>query len=294
MGKKTPLDGVSRPILSEAMQTETRHEELFIGVDAEHIDHARAALSRRAIIERALIGLALTGGVAALLSGCGSSRKTNAPGSTAALPNPRWPIEDVGAEQRRPTPSAFPRQNVVPPPPDLAGMGVIPRAEWARGAPIRGRMNLADRPFNRITVHHDGIDAFTSTSREAAARRVEQIRQSHLNRRGEPFGDIGYHYLIDPAGRVWQGRDTSWQGAHVARQNEGNLGICVLGNYNRQSPNRAQCAAVDRFVKAQMSRYGVGINNVFVHRELAQTECPGSSLKAYMDATRRRGMSATA
>lgn len=256
------------------------------------------AVSRRAMLERGLAGLVIVGGVsgmASLLGGCGSSGKRgNAAGSTAALPNPRWPIEDVGAEQVRPTPSPIPRQNVVPPPPDLAGMGVIPRSEWARGAPIRARMNLADRAFYRITVHHDGIDAFTSTSRDAAIRRLEQIRQSHLNRKGEPFGDIGYHYLIDPAGRVWQGRDTSWQGAHVAGQNPGNLGICVLGNYNRQSPNRAQCAAVDRFVKSQMSRYGVGLNNVYVHRELAQTECPGRSLKAYMDATRRAGMSATA
>ncbi|MFM9958222.1 MAG: peptidoglycan recognition family protein [Phycisphaerales bacterium] len=280
------------------MQPETRDFDVSIlsesGVDSGELERAREAISRRRLIERGVIGLLLAGGAGMLFSGCGGSKRGGASASTAALPNPRWPIEDVGAEQLRPTPSPLPRQNVVPQPPDLAGMGVIPRTEWARGDPIRPRMNLADRPFNRITVHHDGIDAFTSTSREAAARRVEQIRQSHLNRRGEPFGDIGYHYVIDPAGRVWQGRDTAWQGAHVAKQNEGNLGICVLGNYNRQSPNRAQCAAVDRFVKSQMSRYGVMVNNVKVHRDLAQTECPGASLHRYMIETRRRGMSATA
>lgn len=251
-----------------------------------------AGLSRRELLERSVVGLLVGGALASLISGCAGGAKKTA--SAGTLPDPRWPIEDVGREQLRPVPDPFPRNNVVPPPPDLASGDIIPRSAWARGGPIMSRMNRADRAFSRITVHHDGIDAFTTTSRDAAARRLEQIRQSHLNRKGEPFGDIGYHYLIDPAGRVWQGRDTSWQGAHVAGQNPGNLGICVLGNYNQQSPNRAQCAAVDRFVRMQMQRYGVGIQNVKVHRELAQTECPGRSLKAYMDATRRKGMSLTA
>lgn len=251
-----------------------------------------AGLSRRALLERGVMGLVLGGALASMLSGCAGGSKRTA--SAATLPDPKWPIEDVGREQLRPTPDPFPRNNVVTAPPDLASGDIIPRSAWARGAPIMSRMNRADRAFYRITVHHDGIDAFTSTSRDAAAHRLEQIRQSHLNRKGEPFGDIGYHYIIDPAGRVWQGRDTSWQGAHVAGQNPGNLGICVLGNYNRQSPNRAQCATIDRFVRSQMQRYRVGVGNVKVHRELAQTECPGRTLKAYMDATRYKGMSATA
>jgi len=260
---------------------------------AEALESAlRRGMSRRELIERGLLGFLMAGGVASLLSGC-ASNKAKGSQAVAALPNNKWPMEEVGREQFKPIPNPIPNRNVVPKPLPDSGE-VIPRSAWAGGAPVTSRMNRAERPFYRITVHHDGTSAFTSTSRDDAARRIEKIRQAHLNRKGEPFGDIGYHYLIDPAGRVWQGRDTSWQGAHVAGQNPGNLGICVLGNYNRQSPNRAQCAAVDRFVKSQMSRYGVGLNNVYVHRELAQTECPGRSLKAYMDATRRAGMSATA
>lgn len=248
-----------------------------------------AGLTRRELIERGLFGLLLAGGAAMLLGGCSSGSKR---AGSAALPNPRWPIEDVGREGPRPAQTYLPKQT-VPQPLDIP-TDVIPRSQWARGNPILSRMNRADRRFDRITIHHDGIDAFTSTSREAAARRLEQIRQAHLNRKGEPFGDIGYHYAIDPAGRVWAGRDTAWQGAHVAGQNPGNLGICMLGNYNRQQPNGAQRAALDRFVRFQMSRLNVAIGRVKTHKELAQTECPGVSLQSYVVATRRVGMKATA
>jgi hypothetical protein len=260
---------------------------------AEELHEAlRAGLSRRELIERGLLGLLMAGGIASLLSGCSSGTKGGS-GQLSGLPNTKWPMEEVGKNQYKPTPSPLSKNNVVRPEPPENG-AVIPRSAWAGGEPITRMMDRADRAYNRITVHHDGTTAFTTTSRDAAARRLEQIRQAHLRRPKEPFGDIGYHYLIDPAGRVWQGRDTSWQGAHVAKQNEGNLGICMLGNYNLQQPNGAQRAALDRFVRTQMSYYGIGINQVRTHRELAQTECPGSSLQMYMVATRRAGMSATA
>lgn len=264
-------------------QARPRHEALD--------DALRHALSRRELIERGLLGLLVAGGVASLLSGCSSGNKGGS-SRLAGLPNTKWPMEDVGKNQYKPTPSPLSKNNTVRP--DLPDASIIPRTAWAGGAPIQRLMNRADRSFNRITVHHDGTTAFTSTSRDAAARRLEQIRKAHLNRKGQPFGDIGYHYLIDPAGRVWQGRDTSWQGAHVAGQNPGNLGICMLGNYNLQQPNGAQRAALDRFVRAQMSYYAIGVNQVKTHQELDQTECPGRSLQGYMLATRRVGMSATA
>lgn len=150
------------------------------------------------------------------------------------------------------------------------------------------------KPYFRITLHHDGMDAFASTDRAAAAARLEQIRQAHLNRPGEPFGDIGYHYLIDPAGRVWQGRPLQWQGAHVARTNEGNLGVCCLGNFMQQRPSQAQLVALDRFVAAQMKHYRIPPGRVYTHRELGQTLCPGDNLQPYIADSRRSGAIALA
>lgn len=248
-------------------------------------------MSRRELIERGVFGLLLLGAAGSLLSGC-SSGGSGSSGATV-LPNPRWPMEDPGREQTRTPPPINSAKAACPSPLDIP-TDVIPRSAWARGGPIYSRMNRADRAYDRITIHHDGIDAFTSTSRDSAARRLEQIRQAHLNRPKEPFGDIGYHYLIDPGGRVWQGRELTWQGAHVQSQNPGNLGICMLGNYNLQSPTPTQRAALDRFVRAQMARYNIPVTRVATHMELAQTQCPGRNLQSYVKLTRSRGMTATA
>lgn len=245
---------------------------------AEHL-----RLSRRALLRRGVQSALLLASGSALLTGCASSGYSS---GGAGLPSPLWPAdgatEDRGLAQRAPWKPLEKDQFSIP-------AGVIPRSRWARGEPIPARMTRADRPFTRITVHHDGMSAFTSTSEEDAARRLESIRQAHLGRRPEPFGDIGYHYLIDPAGRVWQGRPTSWQGAHVSRQNPGNLGICMLGNFNQQAPNGAQTAALNRFVAEQMHRYNVSARNVYTHQELMPTACPGRSLQRYMVDARRAG-----
>lgn len=150
------------------------------------------------------------------------------------------------------------------------------------------------KPYYRITIHHDGMDTFTSTDRGSAAARLEQIRNAHLNRAGEPFGDIGYHYVIDPAGRVWQGRPLEWQGAHVRATNEGNLGICCLGNFMKQHPSDAQLRALDSFVASQMARYRVPPNRLYTHRELGSTECPGNNLQPYVVRSRSAGAMARA
>ena len=133
------------------------------------------------------------------------------------------------------------------------------------------------------------MQPFTSTSTEAASARLESIRRSHLQRRPQRFGDIGYHYAIDPAGRVWCCRPLGYQGAHVAGQNPGNLGIVVLGNFDRQSPNRAQKAAILAFLSSQSNQYSVPVSKIRTHQELAATACPGKSMQRFMVNIRGNG-----
>ena len=141
-------------------------------------------------------------------------------------------------------------------------------------------------PIRRITMHHDGMSAFTDTTMTAASQRLESIRRAHLRRKPQRFGDIGYHYAIDPAGRVWQCRELTWQGAHVKNQNPGNLGILVMGNYDRQSLTTRQQQAVLAFVSGQMRQYGVPASRLHTHQELAPTACPGRSLQSFMVSSR--------
>lgn len=161
----------------------------------------------------------------------------------------------------------------------------IPRSDWAHGVPRDGLASPMGSP-ELITIHHEGGPTdFDSTSRAAAARRIESIRRFHVVDRG--WADIGYHYLIDPAGRIWEGRPLTLAGAHVRDRNPGNIGICVLGNFERQRPTPAQLTAVLLLVTSLQREHSIADERVFLHADLGDTACPGRHLRS---ALRRTGI----
>ncbi|MFZ4572788.1 MAG: N-acetylmuramoyl-L-alanine amidase [Phycisphaerales bacterium] len=235
-------------------------------------------LFRRELLKR---GLAL-GGVA-LVAGCQSSPRAE---SAATLPGPVWPDEAyVGGSTQPNVPPPAP--GVSTPQPTNRPVGVIPRSAWAKDQP---RWNLT-KPMNgvsRITVHHEGDAVYTARTQSTVARRLEGIRQYHRSK-GKEWADIGYHYIIDPAGRVWEGRPISVEGAHVAKTNDHNLGVMVLGNFDRQSPTGDQLSSLVGFVRSQMLRYRVPTSRLYTHQELRPTACPGRNLQSFMNSVRNRG-----
>ena len=201
------------------------------------------------------------------LAGCGTKKLTS------TLPSPIWSSSQSSSLENSAQPVTLPEPN--------SSIGAITRSTWAKGQPIPRNMNRM-LPARYITIHHDGMTPFTSTSKYSAASRLEIIRKSHLRRDGGRWGDIGYHFAIDPAGRLWQGRPLMWQGAHVRARNEGNIGVVVLGNYERQSVNRAQIAAIESTLRSLMKKYSVSVSKVRTHQEWAATACPGKSLQQVM------------
>ncbi len=206
---------------------------------------------------------------------------------SAGMPTPPRPSGQQPPEPRIATP--YPTQ-----PPSGGGgitpttpQGVIRRSSWTRAGVARPNEIFQLRNVTRITIHHEGVTPFTTTSEDATRQRLEIIRRGHVTVRG--WADIGYHYLIDPAGRIWEGRNIQYQGAHVKDQNEGNLGIMVIGNFEKQTPNAAQTSTLTRFVASQMRQYRVPVSRVFTHRELAPTECPGRNLQQYLVMARASG-----
>ncbi|MBC8310327.1 MAG: N-acetylmuramoyl-L-alanine amidase [Planctomycetes bacterium] len=233
--------------------------------DFLNIDSAQCTLARRAF----LVASALT------LAGCGTKKMTS------ALPSPIWSSSTDSNLLIQTKDAILPESNI--------SFGAISRSTWAKGHPIPTNMKRM-LPTRYITVHHDGMSAFTSTAKSSAASRLETIRKSHLRRDGGRWGDIGYHFAIDPAGRLWQARPLKWQGAHVKAKNEGNIGVVVLGNYERQTVNRAQTAAINSALRTLMNSFKVPVSRVRTHQEWAATACPGKSLQRVMVGIRGRSL----
>jgi len=224
-------------------------------------------------------GLALGG---LLLAGCQGN-------STAKLPGPSWPSmrDQGGAIVAKPAPApAVARVERAP----ISTTAVTPRSQWTRSGVARPRDINPMNGITRITVHHSGISSTSLRSSTAVARELDNIRAGHV---GRGWADIGYHYVIDQQGKIWEARGIQYQGAHVENNNEHNLGIMLLGNFDQQSLSPQSTAALESFVRAQMSRYNVPVSRVYTHRELRPTACPGRSLQSFMVRARGNGGSLT-
>jgi hypothetical protein len=221
-------------------------------------------------------GVVLTG---MFLVGCASRRLGE------GFPQPRWPDQQAASVASGGNTTWYPpvtqSQHHVPTP---SSDKILPRSAWTRGTP-RWSLSKPMHGVQRITIHHDAMNASGLSGQRAAAARMEKVRRSHLDR-GPTWVDIGYHYVIDPDGRVWEGRPASIEGAHVSATNEHNLGIMLMGNFQEHRPTQAQLTTLDNFVAFQMRQHRVPISRVFTHRELKPTECPGRFLQPYCEQTR--------
>jgi len=193
----------------------------------------------------------------------------------------------------------LPQNNLKPPVanPVAASNGIIPRSSWAHGGPIMSRIT----PLNGvqyITFHHSGdSNPFTATDTASVAVHLESIRQFHTNpvtsdpkTTGRAWGDIAYHFGIDPAGRIWELRSLQYQGSHVKGRNPHNVGVCVLGNFSKQPMNAAQQATIKSFGAQLRKKFAVPLANVYAHREIGQTDCPGTAMYPFIVSIRSKGL----
>ena len=169
---------------------------------------------------------------------------------------------------------------------------IIPRATW--GAYAADKAKLMTTPvLNGITFHH------SSNTADGAAE-VLRIQDMHMQksmiywrRPGDGWGDIGYHFLMDKAGNVYQGRELEAApgvidgpytlGSHVENNNTAaGIGICILGDYEgTEAFPAARQEALEKALSAIARRHKLTSSKVSYHQSLATTnptECPGSNV----------------
>lgn len=155
---------------------------------------------------------------------------------------------------------------------------LVPRTEWNSELPKPWKLRIAEA-FDRVTVHHSGATPNYHTARSQILRDMEGVFVSHSHRN---YGDIGYHFIIDYAGTVWEGRSLAYEGAHVVCQNERNIGIMVLGNFEDQKPSARQTETVSRLFGLLQQRFKIKTHRIFGHRDLGHSVCPGKQLYTYV------------
>lgn len=183
----------------------------------------------------------------------------------AALALPRW----ISGRLVNPPPAATAPRLF----PDL---DIYARSSWSAMAPRLALIKLAT-VYSRLTVHHAGNIMNTHVQQEDVVADLNGILAAHLQKN---YGDIGYHFIIDYAGRIWEGRSLAFEGAHVSGMNEQNLGIMLLGNFEEQHPSADQIDSLFQLVDALRLKYILPHGSIYGHCDLGQSVCPGKHLYA--------------
>ncbi len=162
---------------------------------------------------------------------------------------------------------------------------VVPRSKWGAAAPVPEHLTPNRQPWKRITVHHSArpTSEIGGTSLASSAEAIRKIQLVHM--RDRDFGDIGYHFVVDPEGRIFQGRSLEWQGAHSEGSNNiANIGVCLLGNFDHERPAPKALRSLAGLLEALLEQNSIPASAVKGHEQLKPTDCPGSHL---MDWVRR-------
>ncbi|MGC8875205.1 MAG: N-acetylmuramoyl-L-alanine amidase, partial [Chloroflexia bacterium] len=148
-------------------------------------------------------------------------------------------------------------------------------------------------PVTHVIVHH----TVTPNDDVDWAARVRAIWYYHTYTRG--WGDIGYNYLIDPLGNIYEGRagGADVVGGHAREYNRGTMGVACIGTYARAQPPAALEDSLVALLSWKAAERGIdplgeGFNghkiypNIAGHRDVGQTACPGDALYARLPAIR--------
>jgi N-acetylmuramoyl-L-alanine amidase len=190
---------------------------------------------------------------------------------------------------------------------------IITRAEWGANEAIRRNKKngpkIADNVHIAIVHHTAGTNNY---SRSQSAAIVRGIELYHVL--GNGWDDIGYNFLVDKYGQVFEGRYGGMQkavvGAHALGFNFGAVGVALLGNYNGAGLTAAARASLVSLlawrldvahldplskvtrVSAGNPEYNKGtpvlLRAISGHRDTSPTSCPGNSVYAQLPAITRQ------
>jgi N-acetylmuramoyl-L-alanine amidase len=203
--------------------------------------------------------------------------------------DPAMPVAPLPA-RAEPTVAAADRSVCECPKPPIQ-----PRSAW--NAPELPSTCQVATTVTHLIVHHS---ATSNTSPNWAAT-VRAIYNGHRDR---AFCDVGYNYLIDPNGEIYEGRVNgdfiNIAAAHFCSRNAGTMGVCMMGDYTNIPPTAAARNSLVRLLSwracglnldptavALHTSSALELTNISGHRDGCATECPGNTLYPLLPAIRQ-------
>ncbi len=252
-------------------------------------EHSHDIVSRR-LTRRAALQLGAGAGVVAVVAPY-----------VAHLPGAERAVDISGAE-----PAFAPIHNWPVPP-------IVTRAQWGANEALRKAGLSFDATVTKIIVHHTGTP-------NSVTDYAGLCRGILANETSGEYIDIAYNWLIDPKGRIYEGRwaqdypggiphtgernAQNVRGAHAIYHNSNTIGIALMGTYDTVNPPAAMVEALVTLLAWKCARWGISptgrgtflasngavenLFNICGHRDTSATDCPGQLVEPMLPAIRAR------
>ena len=177
---------------------------------------------------------------------------------------------------------------------------IVTRRGWGADEDLRERGFAYTKKVKAAFVHHTSSGNTYRCSQAASV--IRAIYRYHVVSMG--WRDIGYNFLVDKCGTIYEGRAggaaKAVRGAHTLGFNNNSMGIAVIGNFSKNKPPTAALKAIARLTAWKLGLYGanprgktylkssggnlyrkgknVRMNVISGHRDGYPTACPGWQL----------------
>jgi hypothetical protein len=165
---------------------------------------------------------------------------------------------------------------------------IVSRSQWGGDQCSTARASYSSNA--RVMFVHHTVTTNGYSSAAQARQQVFNICSWHVNANG--WKDIGYNFLVDKYGNIYEGRrggvDRAVIGAHTGGYNSGSIGVAFLGTHTTTAPTAAARAAFVQLAAWKMDLHGINphgrsgvngrtFNNLSGHRDAGSTACPGNA-----------------
>lgn len=128
---------------------------------------------------------------------------------------------------------------------------------------------------NTVFLHTIAVE-YTKTSFDDSVKHLRAIENYHHD--VNKWSGIGYSWIIDTQGRIFEGRGSRVSGAHTQGHNSTAYGVAFFGHGDKQAATNEQVEAFKALLRYLVLDLKVLKENYIVrgHREVSPKSCPGN------------------
>ncbi|MFF4756395.1 peptidoglycan recognition protein family protein [Streptomyces sp. NPDC002514] len=185
---------------------------------------------------------------------------------------------------------------------------IVTRHGWGADEKLRERGFVYTKTVKAAFVHHTASGNNYTCSQAPSV--IRGIYRYHVKSMG--WRDIGYNFLVDKCGNIYEGRaggvTKAVKGAHTLGFNSDSMGVAAIGTFNSTKPPSAAVTGAAKLTAWKLGLYGanpkgktylrsgggnlypkgknVRLNVISGHRDGYATDCPGKQLYSKLGTVR--------